>query len=244
MPGKTAFLTIIILLLKTSLFAQFSLGVEGGLSYNSYHTNISNRVSTRLDGHVGYTVAVPLRYQVSSWLSIIAAPGLVQKGYSMRRTDSLSGEYDEHINTYLQLPIGVGAACRRGRWHVGMDLGLYMGYWLGGRVKGRTADVFGSTGGNSEQYPLVAYDQAYSFNSQRDLRWEEGWWIGPSVQYHVTPSWSLIADGKFYQSLTRQEKASVSPIPAYNRTWLFSIGGLWSLPTGDAGPPSKSKARL
>ena len=236
MPGKTAFLTIIILSLKTSLFAQTTLGVEGGLSYNSYYTNISNRVSTELSGHAGYAVAIPLRYKVSSWLYVIAAPGLAQKGYSMNRTDSLSGEYDEHINTYLQLPIGVGAVYQRYRWHIGLDLGLYMGYWLYGRVKGRTADIFGSTGGNGEQYNLVAYNQAYSFNRQRDNRWEEGWWIGPAVQYRLTQSWWLTADTKYYQSFTRQEKASVSPIPAYNRTWLFSIGGAWSLPKSKSRP--------
>jgi hypothetical protein len=116
MPGKTIFLALIILSLKTSLFAQTTLGVEGGLSYNSYHTNISNRAATDLSGHAGYNLSLSLRYKILPWLYAIAAPGLVQKGYSMNRTDSLSGEYDEHINTYLQLPVGVGAVYERQRW--------------------------------------------------------------------------------------------------------------------------------
>ena len=236
MTGKTAFLALIILSLKTSLFAQSFLGAEGGLTYNSYHTNISNRTATELSGHAGFNFSLSLRYKILPWLYAIAAPGLIQKGYSMNRTDSLSGEYDQHINTYVQLPVGVGAVYERQRWRFGLDLGLYTGYWLYGHIKGQTADIFGTTDVAGEQYTLVAYNQAYSFNQLRDNRWEEGWWMGPAVQYRLTPSWWLTAGTKYCQSLTRQEKASVSPIPAYNRTWLFSLGGAWSLPKSKAHP--------
>jgi hypothetical protein len=160
----------------------------------------------------------------------MAAPGLVQKGYSINRTDSLSGEYDRHTNTYLQLPIGISLTHDVHRCRVGLDLGLYTGYWLYGRVKGTSANIFGSSGSNnSEQFQLISYNQPYSFNSQRDNRWEEGWWLGPSLQYRLTDAWRLTAEAHYYQSLTSQEKAPVSPIPAYNQTWIFSVGGVWSL---------------
>ena len=228
---KHVLLTLFFLPLTASLFAQTSIGVEGGLSYNSYHTNIANRAATDLKGEAGAAIAIPFRYRVYSWLYVTAAPGLAQKGYSMNRTDSLSGEYDEHINTYFQVPIGVSFTHEWGRCRILLDLGAYAGYWLYGRQKGRTADIFGNPGSNSsEQFTLNSYDQPYSFNAQRDNRWEEGWCLGPALQYRIANVWWLTAGARYYQSLSRQEKAPESPIPAYNRTWIFSVGGAWSLP--------------
>ena len=231
MHKEVIFPVLFFLSLTASLFAQTSVGLEGGLSDNSYHTNIANRPATQLANEAGFSIALPFRYRVCSWLYAIAVPGLVQKGYSMNRTDSLSGEYDRHTNTYLQLPTGVSLTHDWGRLRVGLDLGLYAGYWLYGRVKGSTADIFGSTGASgSEQFQLTGYDESYSFNAQRDNRWELGWWTGLALQYRLADSWWLTAGARYYQSLTSQEKATGSPIPAYNQTWIFSIGSAWSLP--------------
>jgi len=143
----------------------------------------------------------------------------------------LSGEYDQHSNTYFQLPIGVGYEHEWGRLRIDLDLGVYAGYWLYGRVKGSTADIFGGTSsGSSQQFPLTGYDKRYVFNSQRDRRWEEGWWIAPGLQYRLHDRWWLSAGARYFQSLSSQNKAPVSSIPAYNRTWVFYVGGAWSLP--------------
>lgn len=231
MYSKSVLSVLFLLSLTASLFAQTSVGLGGGLSYNSYHTTIANRAATELANKAGFSIAIPLRYRVCSWLYVIAAPGLVQKGYSMNRTDSLSGEYDQHTNTYLQLPIGISLVHEWGRLRVGVDLGVYVGYWLYGRVKGSTADIFGSTGAsNSEQFQLTGYNESYSFNAQRDRRWEEGWLTGLALQYRLTEAWWVTAGARYYGALTSQEKAPISPIPAYNRTWTFSLGGAWSLP--------------
>ena len=222
-------------LIKASLFAQTSVGVEGGLSYNTYHTNIANRSSTELTGLSGFNLDLPFRYKVYPWLYITTAPGIVQKGYSMDRTDSLYGEYDRHINTFLQLPVGVSLQYEWRRLRGTLDPGFYAGYWLSGRVKGAIADIFGvsentnSAGQTTQQFRLRPYDDPYSFLSQRDNRWQFGWVPGLGLQYHLTGRYWLTASSRYHQSITSQEKASVSPIPAYNHTWTFSIGGLFSL---------------
>ena len=224
-------LVLLLLLLTASLLAQTSVGLEGGLSDNSYHTNIANRAATQLVNKAGFSMAIPWRYRVCAWLYGIAAPGLVQKDYSMDRTDSLSGEYDQHTNLYLQLPIGVGLMHEWGRLRVGLELGVYAGYWLSGRVKGNTAEIFGNAGANnSEQFQLTGYNTSYSFNAQRDQRWEEGWWTGLALQYQLTDTWGLTAGARYYGALTSQDKAPISAIPAYDRTWIFSFGAAWSLP--------------
>lgn len=231
MNRKQVELILAFFSLTTSLYAQTSIGVEGGLSYNSYHTNVSNRAATSLVAKTGIAFSVPFRYKVCSWLYVVAAPGVVEKGYSMNRTDSLNGIYDQHNNVYVQLPIGIGVVKDFGRVRVELDGGVYGGYWLYGRVKGATADIFGSAGSNnSQQYTLSSYSESYSFDPRRDNRWQIGWWLGAEVSCRLVDAWRLLAGARYYQQLTRQEKAAVSPIPAYNRTWIFSIGGAWSLP--------------
>jgi len=231
MPAKQVILVIFFFLLASSLCAQTTIGVEGGLSYNRFHTNIDNRPSTVLTAETGYSLALPVRHRIRSWLYATTAPGVVQKGYSMNRTDSLSGEYDQHNNTYLQLPIGVSFVREHERLRVHLDLGVYTGYWLYGQVKGSTADIFGGTSsGSSQLFTLTAYDKRYVFNSQRDRRWEEGWWIAPGLQYRLRDRWWLSAGARYFQSLSSQNKTPVSSIPAYNRTWAFYVGGALSLP--------------
>jgi len=235
MNSRRILILFLILLIRASLFAQTSIGVEGGLSYNTWHTNISNRSSTELTGLSGFNIDIPLRYRAYPWLYITTAPGIAQKGYSMDRTDSLYGEYDRHINTYLHLPIGVSLVYEWRRLRGTLDPGVYAGYWLSGRVKGAVANIFGvsettsSTDQTTQQFRLSPYDEPYTFLSQRDNRWELGWVLGLGLQYHLTGRYWLTATSRYYQSLTSQEKAAVSPIPAYNRTWTFSIGGLLSL---------------
>src|ERR1700761_858805 len=160
MNNSAIFLVGIFLLLKASLFAQVSVGVEGGLSNNTYHTNISNRASTELAAVKGFAADVLLRRGVRPWLYITAAPGVGQKGYSMNRTDSLYGEYDEHRNLYIVLPVGVSIAYEWRRFRGTVDPGLFGGYWMSGRQKGSIANLFSVTdngsasGSSSEQFLL------------------------------------------------------------------------------------------
>jgi hypothetical protein len=234
MDRNQIFLCLFFMIAGTSLYAQTSLGVEGGLSYNSRATNIANRAATTLTGVVGFQVGIPFRYEICPWLYAVTKPGLVQKGYSMDRTDSLSGEYDRHQNSYLQLPVGVSFVQEWGRFRGTIDPGIYTGYWLYGRVKGSTADIFsvsdntGPGGQTSEQYLLKPYDSRYNFLSQRDERWEWGWWLGLGLQYRLDHRCRLTAGGNYYRGWTSQEKAPVSPIPSYNRTWTFSLGIQWA----------------
>ena len=226
----------ILLLSQTTLFAQISLGVEGGLCSNRYETNISNRGSTVLRGNSGLYVGLPVRYAVNSWLCLTTTPGLVQKGYSMDRTDSFYGEFDRHVNTYLQLPVGVSVVWGWRRLRLSLDPGLYAGYWLSGRVEGRTPNIFNFTensGSNgqppSESFVLSDYSASYSFLGRRDNRWEFGWSLGFGSYYHLAGHYWLTGAARYYQAMTSQEKKAVGVVPAYNQGWTFSIGGMWTL---------------
>ena len=110
MNCKPILFAVYLFLLSLPLRAQYSIGLEGGLSLNSLNTNLSNRVSTRLASDWGFNAALPLRYALTPWLYIKVAPMLLKKDYSLDRTDSLYGAYERFNNTYIQLPVGISLA--------------------------------------------------------------------------------------------------------------------------------------
>jgi hypothetical protein len=235
MNCKPTLFAVYLFLLSPPLRAQYSIGLEGGFSLNSLNTNVSNRVSTRLVSDWGFNLSLPLRYALTPWLYIKAAPTLLKKDYSLDRTDSLYGAYQRFNNTYFQLPIGISLAYGK-KLLLLADPGIYMGYWTGGRTKGKTPDIFNirdttdALGQNLQSFQLSSYNNRYQFSSQRDNRWEWGWTLGLEAQYPLHYSWRLTASADYFQSLSSQQKPATNPIPAYNQTWTFSLGLTWMHP--------------
>src|ERR1700733_12351267 len=124
-----------LLLVNASLRAQNSVGLEGGFSYNAYNTNISNRASTVATGGSGFSLDLPFEYEIRPWLYAMTAPGILRKDHAMDRTDSLYGSFEQFDNTYIQLPIGISLVYGT-RLKFFFDPGIYLGYWISGRLKG------------------------------------------------------------------------------------------------------------
>lgn len=239
---RSLFLLITSIWLTTSLRAQFVLGLEGGLSLTELHTNISNRAASSLAAAPGYVVATTVRYKVWSWCYLTVMPSVLQKNYTLNRTDSLTGAYERFNNTYLQMPLTVGLTFGRHiRWW--LDPGLYLGYWTAGRRKGAVPDILSATtsvpatGAPVESFSLAPFNTAYEFVASRDNRWEFGWTFGIQALYPVKNGFGITAATRFYQALTALEKASASPTPAYNRTWSISLGMSWAPSTQKRVPP-------
>jgi hypothetical protein len=225
-------LSLLLIMLATVCRAQFSLGVEGGVSAGYLNTNITNRSSTTVDYAAGYTFDIPFQYKINNWFCIETAPGITQKNYSFDRVDSFAGLYDTYVNTYFQLPI-MGKFVYGKRLQVFADAGAYFGYWLSARDKGTTFNILGnviavnSSGQSYEALEVVNYNEKRSFNSLIDNRTEFGWVTGIGLQYHFNDKYALIGTSKYYQSLTdQQKKYSVNQIPQYNGVFTFSIGGM------------------
>ena len=181
----------------------------------------------------GYDAAMTFRYKVWPWCYLSLMPSVLQKNYTLNRTDSLNGAYERFENTYLQMPLTVSLMFGRHlRWW--LDPGVFLGYWTAGRRKGAVPDILSATssvsasGQSIESYRLTNFNTVYEFLASRDNRWEFGWTLGIQAQYPVKNSFGITAATRFYQALTDQEKASVSTTPAYNRTWSISLGMSWT----------------
>lgn len=212
--------------------AQINIGLQTGLSNNHLNTNISNRALSNINNIIGYSVGVPIRYNINDFLFIQASPNITQKNYSINRTDSLLGVYAQNNNTYLQMPLSIGFLYGK-RLQVFINVGAYIGYWISGIEKGKIPNIFSvtttGTGQQTEIFQLTTYNQNYAFNSQKDNRFEMGWLTGGGLQYKLKKKYSLVLESIYYQSLTDKQKYMTNQIPQqYNQTFTFSIGSLYS----------------
>ena len=130
----TNMLAALMLLCHAKANAQFSVGVQAGYANNYLLTNVSNLVSTKYVSQPGFSVAVPLQYDIADWFAIKAQPGYMQKNYQMQRTGFYKGVYETSTNGYVQLPLmghfSFGSETLRGY----VDAGGYAGFWLSGNV--------------------------------------------------------------------------------------------------------------
>jgi hypothetical protein len=228
---KTLFLFLLILMMIEAK-AQSSLGLETGLSAGHLNTNIANRTSSEITYRLGYSIAIPFEYQLNKWLSIETNPGILQKNYSISRTDSLSGAYTSFINTYLQLPIMAKAILfHKKKFIFFANAGFYYGYWIAARQKGNEPDIFTATQSNNSSgqttstIQYASFDQKYTINEQIDNRSEWGWMLGLGAQKQINERYIAYAAFRMYESFTQQQKNyMINQIPQYNETLDLSVG--------------------
>ena len=136
-------------------------------------------------------------------------PTLIQKNYSLARTDSLSGSYTKFTNSYVQVPLIIQSSFGK-RLKFILNGGGYLGYWILGRISGKTPNIFSATTNGAslqnESFQLSSFDQNYAFNPQRDNRIEVGWVVGTGLQYKIIRKYYGFAKLSYYNSLTDQQK--------------------------------------
>ena len=225
---KTILFLLLFFLNIFSSCAQTLCGIEAGMSSNSLNTNIKNRTSSVIKSVIGYEVGIPIQNKIKKWLFLQSTPSFIQKNYSINRTDSLQGVFDQHNNTYFQIPLLLNFIYGN-RLHFFANAGIYLGYWMMGRLKGETPNIFSVTnagaGQQIETFQLTAYNQKYNFNSKIDNRIEFGWVAAVGLKYTFKKRIFIFLEYSYYQALTdQQKKYMINQIPQFNQTKTFSFG--------------------
>ena len=231
---------VFILLFMNSLFigySQLSFGVGLGYTNNHLYTDISNRVYTENKTGSGIGTSILLETHLCNRINFHSGIYILQKSYNFVRTGNYTSIYENHKNTYLQLPIIIKLSLlRREKVQFFINGGLFVSYWAFGKVKGITPNVFNSVdslsnNGQPKHYlNLTSYSEKYLFNSLRDNRFEFGLLGGISIYYNYNRRYKCFFDCYFYQSLSdQQKKYMINQIPRYNQTLFFSIGYMKSL---------------
>ncbi len=211
--------------------AQLLLGFQSGTTNHTIATNISNQAYTSIGSNWGYSAGITSRYQFPKLFFVQTSLAIMQKNYSINRTDSLTGIYIQHNNTYLQLPLMAGVMFgKRLTWYAGT--GAYVGWWLAGRLKGKIPNIFSVTnnGQQTENFQLTAYNQKYNFNTLTDNRIELGWVAGVGMQYTLIKKYTVFTDCIYYEALTvQQKKYMLNQVPRYSQTFNLTVGIMYSL---------------
>ncbi len=214
---------------------QLYLGAEAGGTINYLYTNSVSQAFTvyRLRG--GLTFGIPLQYTVTNWLSVQTEASFIQKNYRVARTGFFQGIYQDHINTYIGLPL-LGHLSIGGRHFRGfLDLGFYGAYWALGKVKGTELNILNPV--DTPPAPNVQpansfsldnpyhYDERYAFDNRRDRRMEFGWLAGTGMSYDLPPRYQVFLQCRYALSLTDQQKHyMLGQAPEYNETFFITTG--------------------
>lgn len=232
--GRKSFFWIMVFCVSgLSSHSQLSIGLQGGVSDNRINTNVSNLASTVIEWRTGYSIGLVARYRIASHLFVDALPTILQKNYSVNRTDSLSGIYTRYNNTYLQLAILPHFEYGQ-RMKIFGNAGAYLGYWICGETEGKIPDIFSvsSTGilQQTEIFQLTSFHQKYSFNKKRDNRIEFGCVAGGGMGYELKKNILFTIECLYYRAITDQQKNyMIYKIPQHNQTFIFSTGILYNL---------------
>lgn len=220
------------LLCATSVKAQWHVGIETGANRNYLTTSTSDKPFFEYQPSYGYSAGVSVRYQFPklSWFGgIQAVPSFVQKNFRIQRTGYYSDMYEQNTNSYLELPVMAqfrfGGKFRKEQSLYGiLNLGGYGSYWMSGHVKGRTLSPMDVN--NS-----VPYDEAYTFNTTKDRRFQYGGIAGAGLQYVPNRKYVITLEGRYTPSFSDMQKAySEEQTPRYNDTYSILLSVQCQLP--------------
>lgn len=218
-------LFMLLLPLSGMLYSQVSVGVSVGYDRNNLSTGSSYRSFVRNKAMSGFSVGLPVRYDVNDWFGVQSELTYIQKNNKTERNYAYSAISEEMTNSYLQVPLMGHFSFGSDKIRGFLNLGGYGAYWLSGNREGINLNVFGE--GQEQLYP---YDESYKFDSRKDRRMEFGLVGGIGVQYNLNQNISFFAESRYYYSLTDMQKDYMYKRPTkYNNTLAVNVGCMFSL---------------
>jgi hypothetical protein len=215
---------------------QWVVGIEGGVNKNYLVTTNSSQSFTQYDGYPGFSVGVPVIFQINSWFALESDPNFMQKNYRINRTGFFQGVYQINTNSYLQLPILANFNFGGQQIKGFVNFGLYIAYWVSSKIKGTEANIL-NTSDTTNLNPTnilnednsYYYKQKYQFGS-KDNRLEFGYIGNVGISYDVNMAYSIFVEGIYCYSVTdQQKKYQINQIPRYNTTYGLQIGCLFKI---------------
>lgn len=209
--------------------AQWRVGVTAGYSYNKLCMDTGYAYDLRYEERGGFTVGIPVQYDIFDWLGVRAEVVFVQKGHKMYRTDIFQKMYTDTRNNYLQVPVMAQFSFGGQRVRGFLNAGGYIGGWVSSHRKGTAWRWFGDEEGDDSGMitpgNIYEFDEKAPFDSRRDNRFEAGLAGGIGVSCRVTPRLSVEVEGRCYYALTDMQKDYMKfRTPRYNTTFVIQAG--------------------
>lgn len=218
MRTKTLILCALLLAFMLPAEAQWRVGASGGGDYNWFSINKQYLDNFHYEGAWGWNAAVFGQYNFMDWLGLRFEIEAVQKNHRFYRDGRLSGTNYVNRNTYMQLPVMAQFSFGGQKVRGFVNLGIYGAYWIAGRQKGGYYELM-----SDRQYNL---DQAYTFQREKDQRWDFGLAGGLGIEYRFVEHWALHAEARCYYSFISTVKPYMQYVKdnRYNTTLGIQAG--------------------
>ena len=219
-------ITIGLILLTSSVSAQWSIGLNGGYAYNHYDYDPQYMSGLDYKGHHGFAVEVPVCYQFNDWFGLSSGLSFQEKGYRM--TGECMNAYNELIqfyrvvcrdDYYLTLPLSAKFTMPFGQTKLKafLDAGGYVAYWIHSNFS--TVETCFSWVKN---FPK-------EFRNDVDRRIDLGLVGGLGVEYLVCPRLTIFCTTRCYLALTPQQKEyQIMHFPSRNTTITGQFGIMYN----------------
>ncbi len=211
--------SLTLALVSLSCFAQWEIGLRGGIVDNELETNPGYYYSRQYNNDAGFTVAIPIQYRFNSWFALRADLGYIEKNYIWERKAPEIQESGDAQNRYIQLPImgnfSFGGEKLRGFLNFGAFCGILAN-------SSRGVNAFSLFSGE-----YVYSQDKNSYNPDRDNRYELGIIGGIGIEYLISSKLKCFIESNIQYSLSDLQKSSYMPTskyPMYNTCIVAQIG--------------------
>jgi hypothetical protein len=211
--------------------ADLTVGIEGGLTYNTLNASTGYRAFTAYDNGTGFLAGVPVLVSFNEYLAMGSGLRYIQKNYQYRR-DFLDRYpmYSDYINNYLQVPVFADISAEIARFRMFLDLGATVGFWLNSNRKGTLRGISDNPY-NSNYVQTENFEERIEFNNIRDNRIEAALFTGIGVKYDMN-LYTLSISAQYHYGLTNLQKNYMSNnVSQYNNTITVQVGALIKLDT-------------
>lgn len=215
--------------------AQWSVGVEAGLSHNTLTYDTGYYYHMNYNSSLGVSVAIPVQYQFNDWFALRAGVTYIQKSYNYHKTGFTKDLEERTTNGYLDIPLVARFSFGGERLRGFFDAGVYAGAWLHSWREGTTYETFTEETANASGsiltiYEAYRYSEPYEFDSTRDNRFDVGLLVGAGLQYQVSDLVALTLTCRYYYGLTDMQRNYMrNQYPRYHNTIVTNIGVMFSL---------------
>ncbi len=216
------------LLAVSAVNAQWRLGVEGGVSLNWHFQDYGYATALSNNQLAGGSAMISTQYNFTDWFGLRADFGWAQRNYSLCHTFQMEGtdgvDYScvnkcDYTRHYLMFPItaSISFGGRVARAYV--DLGAFVGGWLGGA---QTTKKY--TNGNLDSGSIIT--EPYEFNPDRDIRVDAGLVGRIGVLFNLTDYLYLNVEAVDYWGMVNSHKTGSKYFTqnAYDNTVCIQIG--------------------
>jgi hypothetical protein len=208
-------------------------GVYGGWTYNTLYQGGAEdyRPTQAWEGAGGWTIGLPVRYQIFNWLGVQAEPSYITKNYTTRWT----GDYKDlgentTTNGFVEVPLlanlSIGLVGNdNARLRLFANAGFFMGVWVYSREQGMAPILADANPLYGTATAAYEYDTLYTFDERRDNRFDAGFLAGFGAQFDVK-AFSVFAEGRYNYAFTDLQKQyqKYDFAPQMNDTWSVQAG--------------------